>query len=185
MAFKYGEISRLTAASGLARLALCSLLSLPMQAGLAAPHHPLYHPVPARTGYLTLYLYRPAQVVGNGVWPETFLSGQHVIGLQNGAYTVVYALPGHYTLRAERNSFLSGMERQTGAFDLLGPGPYYLEYETSEQMPSDGYTISGVNSGLIENERYYTRWALYPDVHAAPDIRDCRYFAPSVQTITP
>lgn len=172
-------------ASRLALLALCSVPALPAQAGHTAPNHPLYHPAPARAGYLTLYVYRPAHEVGNAVWPETFLSGQHVVGLQNGTYTVVYALPGHYTLKAERGSFLSGMDDQYGSFDLLGPGPYYLEYETSGRMPADGHTVSGVHSGIIDQERYYYRWALFPDVHGATGIRNCHYMAPSVQTITP
>lgn len=158
-------------------------------AGCAGPTLPpanasYFSDAPAREGYATLYVYRPAHRFGTAVWPEVLLNGRKTVGLKNGSYSVIYVKPGKYELTSDKSDPLSGMRNHPATFEIPENGVYFLKYEQSGEPTNKGITVSEIKRATYGGGiAVHTRWALFTRQEALPEISQCYYVIPYAQQV--
>lgn len=140
----------------------------------------------ARPGFATLYIYRPYNVVGHGVWPVLFINGKKVVGLKDQGYTVIFVKPGKYKVRTGKNNLLSGMGNIPGRFEIPRVGTYFLKFDRAYMKFTNTFEHGLGPHTVASYSIKYERWTLVPKDKALPEITACcRLIPPSSNVIYP
>lgn len=137
--------------------------------------------VETRAGYAKLYIYRPHHEIARGVWPEIFLNEKKIVGLKNDAYTVLFVRPGHYKIRTEAGTFVSGIQNIPGEVAIPNAGEFFLKFDRSYNQFTS-FSGAYASPSFTTN---YERWILVSREVALAEISKCYYIAPYVEAIAP
>lgn len=160
---------------------LLCFAQLAVGCSLSPPKDAVYFQEDTRVipGYAKVYIYRPSMGFGAGVWPEVHLNGENVVGLRNGAYTVIFAKPGKYTITTAKNTFLSGMGNIPGEVDISTDGEYFLllDRDNCQNHYMNAYCL------FHPHEIDYQRWTIVPKNAALRQLRECYFVKPYLEQI--
>lgn len=154
------------------------------ESNIPARDAPTFTAAPAAPeGYATLYIFRLYESdYGQGVWPVLFLNDVKVSAVKAASFTYVYALPGEYKVRTEKNAPWSGMENYPYAFSIPSTANYYLEYSTgvSKMMT---LAAGGAFIPLAVGRTSHEGWLIVPEQDALQKLPQTRYLSPFLQTV--
>ncbi|MGV8073015.1 MAG: DUF2846 domain-containing protein [Syntrophobacteraceae bacterium] len=124
--------------------------------------------------YSLLYIYRPYEYIGRGVWPEVFFNEIKTVALVNESYTYVYIKPGNYRIRSEKSEFLSGLGNIPGEISIEPNSEYFLLLDRKYQR-----------LGFYNYKAVHERWTLVDKNEAVSEIRRLRFIKPYVDLVEP
>jgi Protein of unknown function (DUF2846) len=125
-----------------------------------------------------IYILRPHNDFGRGVWPNILFNGTKVAGLPDSTYTLVQALPGAYAISTEKSQLVSGGWNIKGDIQVEGGKAYFLMLSRETKKVS---TLMPVGAAFIPSNGTQISWEGWVPL----DIRDAEPMLTNLDFVKP
>jgi hypothetical protein len=133
-----------------------------------------------------LYIYRIEQRIGCAVAPSVSIAGKPVFDIENGSFTKLYIMPGHYHIRSTEGTVMDVLNWSPGAalvgqkqdrdrdFDIAPGRAYFLMLD---QLFETTFGAAVVGNTAVPDSGFRTirdQWTFEPEESARPVISALR-----------
>ena len=162
-----------------ALLWLCLLATLSLLAGcIGGPDlkgQPFFTP-PAESSpdHATVYFYRTAASIGDGVAPTIQIDGRVISSLPSGGYFKSIIAAGKHTVDSTSPPFISGKVNKRFDINVENGKVYFIADQIGTSAYNDGQTLGEPDDASFGGTRFYSRYALVPTGEALRAIKWCQ-----------
>ncbi|TVT80180.1 DUF2846 domain-containing protein [Pseudomonas sp. H3(2019)] len=131
-------------------------------------------PSEASPDQATVYFYRTAASIGNGVAPTIHVDGKAIGSLPSGGYFKANIPAGKYRVESTSPPIISGMVNKRFDISVENGKVYFIADQISTSAYEDGQSLGEVDDGRYGGTRFYFRYALVPTEQALRSIKWCQ-----------
>ena len=131
-----------------------------------------------------IYILRPHNYFGRGVWPNILFNGTKVAGLPDSTYTLVQALPGEYAISTEKSQLISGGWNIQGNIQVEAGKAYFLLLTRETKNLS---TLMPVGAGFLPlngTQISWEGWVPLDIQDALPILAHLDFVRPQIDLLT-
>jgi Protein of unknown function (DUF2846) len=125
-----------------------------------------------------IYILRPHNYFGRGVWPNILFNGTKVAGLPDSTYTLVQALPGAYAISTEKSQLISGGWNIKGDIQVEAGKAYFLMLSRETKKVS---TLMPAGAAFIPSNGTQVSWEGWVPL----DIREAQLILVNLNFVQP
>lgn len=131
-------------------------------------------PAEPRADEATVYFYRTAASIGDGVAPTIQVDGRAVGSLPSGSFFKAGMPAGKHSIASTSPPIISGMVNKRFDINVENGKVYYIADQLSTSAYTDGQTLGEVDEGSFGGTMFYSRYALVPAEEALRSIKWCQ-----------
>lgn len=131
----------------------------------------VFSELPAKEGYVRLYLYRPKQFVGSGIRPVVKIDGIEVGRLANGRCLALYIRPGPHSVETKLSPLNHPIKGGLDQIEVPAGDALYLMYATNFSVSEKpGYIV--YRNGFIQPDEEFSKTTIKQSTPLAldPDV---------------